>query len=151
MDAVIRATVIYLFLLFVLRISGKRTLAQVTTFDFVLLLIISEATQQALIDDDYSMINAIILITTIAALNIGMSLLKQRSKFIERLLEGLPLVIVADGKPLQERMDKERVDMEDLTDAARETRGLEGLEQIKHAVIERSGKISVIPKNAGGE
>jgi uncharacterized membrane protein YcaP (DUF421 family) len=146
MDAVIRATVVYIFLLIVLRLSGKRTLAQVTTFDFVLLLIISEATQQALIDGDDSMINAGILVTTLVGINILMSLLKQRSKFIERLLEGLPLTIVADGKPLKERMDKERVDEDDLLDAARENQGLENMEEIKHAVVERSGQISVIPK-----
>ena len=148
MDAVIRAVVVYVFLLVVLRLSGKRTLSQVTVFDFVLLLIISEATQQALIDDDDSMINAAILVTTLVGMNILMSVLKQRSKFIERLLEGLPLVVVADGKPLQDRMDKERVDVDDVLDAARETQGLERLEQIKLAVVERSGKISIIPKES---
>lgn len=146
MDAMLRATVAYIFLLLVLRLSGKRTLAQITTFDFVLLLMISEATQQALIDGDNSMINAGILVTTLAGINILMSLLKQRSKFMERLLEGMPLAIVADGKPLKERMDKERVDTDDLLDAARESQGLESLDQIKHAVVERSGQISVIPK-----
>jgi uncharacterized membrane protein YcaP (DUF421 family) len=143
---VIRATVAYIFLLLVLRLSGKRTLAQITTFDFVLLLMISEATQQALVDSDNSMINAGILVTTLVGINILMSLLKQRSKFIERLLEGMPLVIVANGKPLEERMDKERVDMDDLLDAARESQGLESLDEIKHAVVERSGQISVIPR-----
>jgi uncharacterized membrane protein YcaP (DUF421 family) len=132
--------------LLVLRLSGKRTLAQVTTFDFVLLLVISEATQQALIDGDNSMINAAILVTTLVGLNILMSVLKQRSKFIERLLEGLPTLIVASGKPLDEHMDKERVDMDDVLDAARESHGLESLQQIKYAVIERGGKISIIPR-----
>lgn len=146
MDAVLRAAVVYIFLLLVLRLSGKRTLAQVTPFDFVLLLIISEATQQALIDDDNSMINAGILVTTLVGINILLSLLKQRSKFIERLLEGLPLVIVADGRLLKDRMDKERVDEDDLLDAARENQGLESVEDIKHAVVERSGQISVIPR-----
>jgi uncharacterized membrane protein YcaP (DUF421 family) len=148
MDAVIRAVVVYVFLLVVLRLSGKRTLAQVTTFDFVLLLIISEATQQALVDSDNSMINAGILVTTLVGMNILMSLLKQRWKFIERLLEGVPLVVVADGKPLEERMDKERVDEDDVLDAARESQGLERIEQIKHAVVERSGQISVIPRES---
>jgi uncharacterized membrane protein YcaP (DUF421 family) len=146
MDAVFRAAIVYIFLLVILRLAGKRTLAQVTAFDFVLLLIISEATQQALIDDDNSMTNAAIVITTLVGLNILMSLLKQRSKFIERLLEDIPLVIIADGKPLQDRMDKARVDMDDVLDAARESHGLERLDQIKHAVLERSGKISIIPR-----
>jgi uncharacterized membrane protein YcaP (DUF421 family) len=146
MDAVIRATVVYIFLLVVLRLAGKRTLAQVTSFDFVLLLIISEATQQALIAEDNSMTNAGIVITTLVALNILMSVLKQRFKSVERLLEDIPLLIVADGKPLQDRMNKARVDLDDVLDAARQTQGLERLDQIKHAVLERSGRISIIPK-----
>jgi len=146
MDAVIRAAIVYVFLLVVLRLAGKRTLAQVTAFDFVLLLIISEATQQALIDDDNSMTNAAILIVTLVALNILMSVLKQRFKGVERVLEDIPLVIVADGKPLDERMNKARVDVDDVLDAARESHGLEHLSQIKHAILERSGQISIIPK-----
>jgi uncharacterized membrane protein YcaP (DUF421 family) len=146
MDSVIRATVVYAFLLLVLRLAGKRTLAQVTSFDFVLLLIISEATQQAMIGEDNSMMNAAILIVTLVGLNILMSVLKQRSRFIERLLEDIPLVIVADGKPLTARMDKARVDVDDVLDAARESHGLEHLSQIKHAILERSGKISIIPR-----
>src|SRR5688572_29239337 len=140
MDAVIRAAVVYLVLLVLLRLCGKRTLAQITAFDFVLLLIISEATQQALTDSDNSMINAAIVVTTLIGLNIIMSVLKQRSKTIERVIEDLPLVIVADGKLLNHRMDKERVDVDDVLDAARETHGLERFEQIKYAVLERSGK-----------
>jgi uncharacterized membrane protein YcaP (DUF421 family) len=146
MDSVIRAAIVYAFLLLVLRLCGKRTLAQVTPFDFVLLLIISEATQQALIDDDNSMMNAAIVITTLVGLNIIMSLLKQRWKFVERLLEDIPMTIVADGKPLEERMNRERVDLDDVLDAARESHGIERLDQIKHAVLERSGQISIIPK-----
>jgi uncharacterized membrane protein YcaP (DUF421 family) len=146
MDAVIRAVIVYAFLLVVLRLAGKRTLAQVTAFDFVLLLIISEATQQAMIDDDNSMTNAAILIVTLVSLNILMSLLKQRFKWVERVLEDIPLVIVADGKPLEDRMNKARVDVDDVLDAARESHGLEHLSQIKHAILERSGQISIIPQ-----
>jgi len=147
MDSVIRATVVYVFVLLVLRLAGKRTLAQITSFDFVLLLIISEATQQAMIGEDNSMINAGIVVTTLVGLNVLMSLVKQRSKFVERLLEDLPLVIVDDGKPLKEQMDKARVDLDDVLDAARESHGLERLNQIKHAIVERNGKISIIPRH----
>lgn len=147
MDAVIRSVIVYLFLLLLLRLSGKRTLAQTTTFDFVLLLIISEASQQALIGDDSSMINAAIVLTTLVGLNILMSLLKQRSALAERLLEGVPLLIVDDGRALQDVMDKARVDLGDVLDAARASHGLERLDQIKHAVLERSGSISIIPRS----
>ena len=146
MEAVIRATVAYAFLLILLRLAGKRTLAQVTTFDFVLLLIISEATQQALVDGDNSMINAGIVVTTLVGLNILMSVLKQRYKPVARVLEDVPLLIVEDGNPKTELMDKERVDMEDVLDAARESCGIESVHQIKHAILERNGRISIVPR-----
>ena len=146
MESVIRPTFVYLFVLVLLRLTGRRTLAQITTFDFVLLLIISEATQQALIGVDNSMINSAIVVSTLIGLNILMSLLKQRSSWFDRLLDDIPLVIVADGKPLKDRMHQARVDEDDVLDAARENHGLERMEQIRHAILERDGQISIIPR-----
>jgi uncharacterized membrane protein YcaP (DUF421 family) len=146
MESVIRPALVYLFLLLSLRLTGKRTLAQITTFDFVLLLIISEASQQALIGEDNSMINGAIVVATLIGLNIVMSLVKQRSKVIDRTLDDIPVMIVTDGKPLKDRMDKERVDEDDVLDAARENHGLERMEQIRHAFLERDGQISIIPR-----
>jgi uncharacterized membrane protein YcaP (DUF421 family) len=146
MESVLRPTFVYLFVLVLLRLTGRRTLAQITTFDFVLLLIISEATQQALIGVDNSMINSAIVVSTLIGLNIVMSLLKQRSQWFDRLLDDIPLVIVADGKPLKDRMAKARVDEDDVLDAARELHGLERMDQIRHAVLERDGQISIIPR-----
>ena len=146
MDAVLRGLSVYIFLLIIFRISGKRSLGQVTSFDFVLLLIIAETTQQALLGDDYSVTNAFLLIGTLVGVDIGLSLLKQRSAKLDRLLEGAPLVIVEDGKPLKDRMDKARVDEEDVLHAGRELQGLERMEQIKYAVLERNGDITVVPK-----
>jgi len=146
MESVIRPALVYLFVLVLLRLTGKRTLAQITTFDFVLLLIISEATQQALIGEDNSMINGAIVVATLVGLNVLMSLLKQRFPFIDRLLDDIPLVIVSDGKPLKDRMDKARVNEDDVLDAAREIHGLERMDQIRHAILERDGQISIIPR-----
>jgi uncharacterized membrane protein YcaP (DUF421 family) len=146
MESVIRPTLVYLFLLLLLRLTGKRTLAQITSFDFVLLLIISEATQQALIGEDNSMINAMIVVTTLVAINIVMSLLKQRSKWFDRVIDDIPLLIVKDGQPLKEVMYRARVDEDDVLDAARENCGLERMDQIRHAILERDGEISIIPR-----
>ena len=146
MESVIRAAVVYVVLLVLFRIAGKRSLAEVTSFDLVLLLIISEATQQALIGEDNSMINCAIVVSTLVGLNILMSLLKQRSAWFDRLLDDIPLVIVADGKPLKDRMYKARVDEDDVLDAARENHGLERMDQIRHAILERDGQISIIPR-----
>ena len=148
MDSVVRAAVVYLALLLLFRIVGKRTLAETGVFDFVLLLIIAEATQQAMIDDDNSMTNAFLIIVTLLALNIGFSILKQRSSLVDRLIDDVPVLIVVDGNPLKDRMDRARVDERDILQAARETQGLARLDQIQYAVLERDGSISVVPKQA---
>ncbi|MBA3337135.1 MAG: DUF421 domain-containing protein [Chloroflexia bacterium] len=146
MDSVLRALAIYIILLVVFRIAGKRSLSQITTFDFVLLLVIGEATQQALLGEDFSITNAFVVIITLFVLDIGLSLLKRRSRPLEKWLDSGPLIIVEDGKPIQERLRKSRVDESDILEAAREMQGLERIEQIKYAVLERIGKISIIPK-----
>lgn len=145
MDAVARGLVVYLFLLVVFRVSGKRSLGHVTTFDFVLLLIVAETTQQALLGNDFSVTNAFLLVITLVGLDIGLSLARQRWPGLERWIDGLPLVIVEHGRPLAERMRRARVDREDVMEAAREMQGLERLEQVKYAVLERNGTITIIP------
>lgn len=146
MDAVLRAAAIYLFLLLLFRISGRRTLSEMTTFDFILLLIIAEATQQGLLGNDASFTNACLVIITLIGLDIGLSLLKRRSKFLEKFVDGVPTILVDNGQLLKSRMSKARVDEDDILESARQTHGLERLEQIKYAVLERSGGISIIPK-----
>lgn len=150
MDAVLRALVVYVLLLVIFRIGGKRTLGQTTTFDFVLLLIIAETTQQALLGDDFSVTNAFLLIIVLVGLDVALSLLKRRWPTLDRLIEGVPLVIVEHGKPIKERMAKARVDEEDVLSAARELQGLKRMDQIEYAVLERNGGITVIPKQGEG-
>ena len=145
MDAVLRAAAIFGFLLLAFRVTGKRSLAQITTFDFVLLLIIGEATQQALLGEDFSIVNALIVIATLMGLDLGLSLVKQRWPRLDPVLDSTPLVIVADGRLLEERARRERIDVEDVLAAARDTHGLERLDQIRLAVLERSGGISIVP------
>lgn len=147
MNVVIRTIAIYMFLLMIFRISGKRSLSQMTSFDFVLILIIGESTQQALLGNDFSITNAILVISTLMIFDIGLSLFKGYVPETEKWIDGLPLVILKDGNPIQERMKKARVEEDDILAAARETQGLERLDQIKYAVLERSGGISIIPKS----
>ncbi len=146
MDSVIRAASIYLLLLVVFRVAGNRSMAQLTAFDLVLLLIISEGIQQAMITSDYSFTNAFLLVITLVGLNIILSQLKQRSPLIEKILDGTPALVIVDGELRRETMKKERVDEGDILSAARDKQGLENLDQIKHAVIEPSGGITVVPK-----
>ncbi len=147
MDSVLRAATVYVVLLILFRIVGKRSLVQITTFDFVLLLIIAEATQQAMIDDDNSMTNGFLVITTLLSLDLGLLALSGRSRIIDRLINDAPLVLVDDGRLLQERMTKSRVSEGDILQSARQ-QGLERMDQIKYAVLERSGGISIIRKEA---
>lgn len=146
MDTVFRALGIYIALMLILRASGKRSLGQMTSFDFVLLLILGEATQQALIGDDFSVTTGVLLIGSLVGIDMTFAFLKQRSPSIERAIEGTALVIVENGRPLHDRMNQSRVDEADILAAARELQGLERMDQIKFAVLERSGGISIIPK-----
>jgi uncharacterized membrane protein YcaP (DUF421 family) len=143
--SVLRVVAIYGFLLLIFRVTGKRTLAQITAFDFILLLIIGEATQQALLGNDFSVVNAWIVIGTLMFLELGLSLVKDRWPRLDMVLESAPLVIVENGRLLTDRIAHERVDVNDVLAAARERHGLERLEQIKYAVLERSGGITIVP------
>ena len=150
MDAILRAAAIYFFLLVLMRISGRRTMAQMTPFDLVLLLIVAEATQQGLLGNDFSVTNAFLVITTLIGLDVLMTTLTHRSRGLDRWVNGLPLVLIEDGDVIDDRLEKARVDLEDILQQARETQGIERLEQIKYAVLEKSGGISVIPRQQGG-
>src|SRR5947209_20224173 len=96
--------------------------------------------------DDKSVTNTVVVVGTLVALNIGMSWWKLRWPWLERWFSDRPLVIVEDGRPLRDRMLKARVDEGDVMAAARELRGLERMEQIKFAVLESTGGITIIPK-----
>ncbi|HEX5939436.1 MAG TPA: YetF domain-containing protein [Dehalococcoidia bacterium] len=147
MDLVIRGAAIYLFLLFVMRMSGNRQLSQTTTFDLILLLVISEVTQQAFVgDEDFSITAAVVLILTLVGLDIVISLVKQRSSGAARVLEGIPMLLVDDGKPIKETMNKERIAVEEIMATARENYGIDDLKQVRYAVLEADGKISIVQR-----
>jgi uncharacterized membrane protein YcaP (DUF421 family) len=148
MDIVIRALVTYVFVWLIMRVAGKRSLAEITTFDFVLLLIISETTQNALTDRDNSMTAAALLILTMVGLDVALSLVERHWPHAETVIEGTPLVIVDNGEVIKDRTWKSRVGDGDILSAARQ-QGLERLDQIKYAVLERNGAITVVKKEPG--
>ena len=145
MNPVLRGLFIYLFVLVVFRILGKRSLAETTTFDFVLLLIISETTTNALIGEDESLTASVIMISTLIGLDLIISILKGKSRFFDKVAEGVPLIIVENGKPLTERMRLSKVEEQDVLEAARVLHGLMRMSEIKYAVLEKDGSISIIP------
>jgi len=146
MDSVLRAVAIYGILLVIFRIAGKRSLAQITTFDFVLLLVIGEATQQALLGDDFSLTNAVVVIVTLLGLEIGLTQVQRRWPKLGPWLDDVPLVLVEHGQPIERRLQKTRISEEDIMHAARSLQGLERMDQVKYAVLERTGEISIIPQ-----
>lgn len=146
MESVVRGAAIYLILLVIMRMSGRRTMAQMTPFDFVLLLIIAETTQQALLGDDFSITNAVVLIVTLIAIDIGLAYVKRWSPTAARLLDGLPTVLVRDGKLDRHALERCRMDESDVMVAARQKQGLEHIGEVKHAVLETDSGVSVIPK-----
>jgi uncharacterized membrane protein YcaP (DUF421 family) len=146
MDSVLRGLAVYIGLLIIFRLAGRRTLAQMTPFDLVLALIISETLQQAMVGDDSSVVNALLLVLTLVSTATVMSILKVKYTRLERLIDGLPVIAIEKGKLHEDRMDAMRVDADDIMAAARELQAVEKLEDIDHVIVETSGKITVIPK-----
>ena len=150
MESVARGLAVYLFLLVVFRIAGKRTLAQATNFELVVLLIISETTQQAMIGHDDSLTNAFLLIVTLLGASVALSLLQERFPLVQRVVEGAPVVLIEDGHLQWDRLRATRVGVDEILAAGRERHGLERLDQIRYAVLEVGGGISIIPGEPGG-
>jgi uncharacterized membrane protein YcaP (DUF421 family) len=146
MDSILRGVVTYFFIWLIFRIAGKRTLAQISTFDAVLLLIISETTQAALTDTDQSLTNSLLLILTLVGLDVLLSYVKEYFSTVEHIMDGTPLLIL-DRQNLNERaMAKERVSKEDILNAARKLCGVASIDDIEYAVLEQTGEITIVPK-----
>jgi uncharacterized membrane protein YcaP (DUF421 family) len=126
---------------------GTLRIGDITSFDLILLLIISETTQQALIGDGFLGTQCFLLVTTLAAVDQAVGWAARRWSLIAWLAEGVPLVILEEGRPLRGWMERSGVQESDILMAAREAQGLEQLEQIKYAVLERAGGISILPKH----
>lgn len=145
MESVIRGAAIYVVLLVIIRLSGRRTMDQATPFDFVLLLIVAETTQQALLGDDFSITNAVVLIVTLFLMDIGFSYLTRWFPALSKVVDGRPTFLVKDGSIDERALKKTRMSKDDVMVAARKQHGLERIEQVKHAVLENDSGITIIP------
>lgn len=145
MESVIRGVAIYLVLLVIIRVSGRRTMDQATPFDFVLLLIVAETTQQALLGDDFSITNAVVLIVTLFLMDIGFSYLTRWFPRFGKVVDGRPTFLIHNGVVDERALRKTRMSSEDIMVAARKQHGLERLAQVRHAVLETDSGITVIP------
>jgi uncharacterized membrane protein YcaP (DUF421 family) len=149
MDAVLRALAVYTIVVLVFRLAGKRTLDAVTLFDFVLLLIIAEATQQALLGDDLSITNAALVVTTLVLTDKGLAVAANRFEWIDRRLNNVPLILIEDGLIHGQRIRRSNLSLDDVLQSARQGHGIERMAQIKYAVLERDGTVSIVPRQAG--
>ena len=144
-EKVFRSVVIYLFMLLAFRFTGKRQVGQLTPFDLVVLLIISNVVQNAVIGNDNSLGGGIIGAVTILALNYLVVELTFRSKRARRLLEAHPTLLIHNGRILYENLERERITHDDLLSALRRS-GVAEPTKVRFAVLEENGGISVVPR-----
>ena len=133
-------------MLVLFRLAGRTTLGQITTFDLVVLLIVAETTGPAMLGNDVSLTGAFLVGITLIGLSVLFTTLTNRSEVLDRWVDDRPLLIIEDGRVIGDRLKKSRVDIKDVMEQARLAQGLERLDQIKYAVLESSGSISIIPK-----
>ena len=145
MEMILRAVAIYLILLVVFKIAGRRALLQMTSFDLILLLIISEATQQALLGDDFSVTGAMLTIITLVVIDMLFGLAKKYISGAESMFDGSPVILVVHGELQQEKLKKVDVSCDDILVAARQNQGITEFSKIRYAILERNGHISIIP------
>ena len=150
METVLRVAVIYLFILIGIRLIGKREFSQLSPLELVSLLMVPEIVSQALQREDYSVTNGFVGVATLFVLVWLTSLLMQWSKRIDRLVEASPAVLAHHGQLIEANLNKERVTPDEIFAEMRKS-GLERLEQVRWAVLETDGKISIVPEEGQGE
>lgn len=146
-EKVIRSVAVYIFLLFAFRVAGKRQLGQMTAFDLVVLLIISNVIQNALIGNDNSLGGGLLGATAILLLNAVVAWLTFRYKRVERLVEHTPTVLVSHGRILRENLRRERLSLPELRGALR-LEGVVSLRDVRYVILEEDGHLSVIRRRS---
>jgi uncharacterized membrane protein YcaP (DUF421 family) len=147
MDLVLRAIVLFAGVYVLLRVVGRRELAQMEPIDFILLIVLGDAIQQGLTQDDYSVTGAFIVIFTIAAIQVVVGYLTYRSRKLRAVLEGEPVILIENGRVIGRNLRRARIAEDELAEEARLSQ-LTSLQDVAWAVLETSGKISIIPKQS---
>jgi uncharacterized membrane protein YcaP (DUF421 family) len=146
-ELIVRSLLVYLFILVILRITGKRQVGQLAPFDLVLLLVLSNAVQNSMNGGDNSLTGGLISATTLIAVNYGVGLLTYRSKKLEALIEGRPEVLIHNGKLYEDVLARAQITRHELNAALRQS-GCTCPEEVHTAVLENNGSISVTPRCA---
>jgi len=148
-EIVLRTAVVYVAVLSLLRLAGKRELGQMTAADLVVILIIANAVQNSMNGGDVSLIGGIISAATLVGLNVALSRFGRGIPILGRLVSEERTLLVQDGRAITENLEREHVDIEEVQMAARE-HGIADLTKVAAAVLEIDGSISIIPKEGGG-
>ena len=143
MDIVLRAVSAYAFIVFVLRIIGRRELSTLAPSDIVLLVIMGDLIQNGVTQSDDSVTGVFLAVSTFAMLSVALSALAFKSRGARKLIEGTPVILVQDGRPIAKNLKAERVDVDDIAEQARAS-GIASLDEVKWCVLEVSGSMSFI-------
>ena len=144
-EYLLRAVVVYVVLLGMIRLSGKRTMGQFTPFDVLLIVLLGNAVQNALLGSDQSLVGGLLLAAVLISLNWTTGWLSARSRRAEKLVEGVPVVLARHGELFEQVLRKELVSRNDFDEALRQSGQLH-LEDVDIAILETDGRISVVPK-----
>src|SRR2546423_14295745 len=146
MDIVFRAAFAYVFIVFLLRVIGRRELSTMGPADLVLLVVLGDLIQNGATQSDLSMTGVTIAVSTFALLAVATSFLTFKSRGARRIIEGEPLIVVQDGKPIERNLHHERITLDEVMEEAR-AHEIENLDEIKWAVLEAGGAMSFIKKS----
>ena len=143
MDIVLRAAVAYVFIVLLLRVTGRRELSSMGPTDLVLLVVMGDLIQNGVTQSDMSITGVTIAVTTFALLSVASSYLVFRSRRARGIIEGMPLIVVQDGEPIEANLRSERMTLDDVMEEARRQQ-IERLDEVKWAVLESNGSVSFI-------
>ncbi|MDP9337201.1 MAG: DUF421 domain-containing protein [Actinomycetota bacterium] len=146
MDIVLRAVAAYVFIVFMLRIIGRRELSTLAPSDLILLVVMGDMIQNGVTQSDYSVTGVFLAVSTFAMLTVAMSVLTFKSRRAQTLIEGQPLILLQDGKPITKNLHAERLNLDDIAEEARAS-GIESLDEVRWCVLEVSGSMSFIKKS----
>jgi uncharacterized membrane protein YcaP (DUF421 family) len=145
MDLVLRAVAVFVFLFVLTRVIGKRELGKLQPFDLMLLIVLGDAVQQGMTQDDYSLTGALLIVGTFAVLQVALSWLGYRFPSARPILEGEPIIVLQDGKTVERNLKRERLTIDDITEGARK-QGIAHLGDVDYAILETDGTLSFLEK-----
>ena len=145
MDLVVRAVVAFLFVYLLTRVIGRRELSSMQPFDLILLVMIGDLVQQGVTQNDFSVTGALLVGSTIGLMTVAVSYTSFRFPRLRPVLDGEPVIVLEDGKPIDRNLRRNRITLEELAAAAREE-GIGSLDSVQWAVLETNGRISFLRK-----